>query len=235
MPRHGDKIRPQRLKIHGQCPGGLGGVDDERHPPFPGTSPPAAPRQNIAEHVGNVGKYRRIRPLLQFPPEAGKGVLPVKQPPPRHPDIRPQRSEGGVSRRYAQIRTRSPVLPASRWNGWRYLSHGCSCRVSATCSGRQWNSSAGGFPTGVYRLRRFHCCGIPAPAPDSRRCTLPALLPGTPPAACGRRWRRCPDRSYRQLLQISVRALGINFAQGTPFSRRSSTTGMMSSVLIRRL
>ena len=91
MPRHGDKIRPQRLKIHGQRPGGLGGIDDERHPPFPAHLRQLLHGQNIAEHVGNVGKYRRVRPLLQFPPEAGKGVLPVKQPPPRHPDIRPQR------------------------------------------------------------------------------------------------------------------------------------------------
>ena len=162
MPRHGDKIRPQRLKIHRQRPGGLGGVDDKRHPPFPAHLRQLLHGQNIAEHIGNVGEHRRIRPLLQLPPEAGKGVLPVKQPPPRHPDIRSQRVKGAC---HGVMLKSGHDHPSSR------LHDGADGDVqSVGAAGGQRDllrpavkQRSGGFPAGVYRLRGFHCRAISAP------------------------------------------------------------------------
>ena len=79
MPGHGDKVRPQGLKVQGQGPRRLGGVHDQGHTPLPAQAGDFFHGQDIAEHVGHVGTHRDLRPQVQLLPKGGHHGLRPKQ------------------------------------------------------------------------------------------------------------------------------------------------------------
>ena len=95
----GNKLRPQGIQLHRQRPSGLGCIQNKGHTLLPAQGSHFLHRQNIAEHVGHMGKYRRIRPGTEGTPKLLQGIVPVKQPPPRHLHLRPQ----GIQRAHHRI------------------------------------------------------------------------------------------------------------------------------------
>ena len=82
--RHGNEIRPPGIQIDFFRSGALGRVHRKGHP-IPAAQPAELRlRQHIAEHIGRMGKHRRVHPLLQGILKPGQGIRRVKELPPRH-------------------------------------------------------------------------------------------------------------------------------------------------------
>ena len=88
VPRHGNKIRSPAGQIHIQRARALGRVHNEWHPCLTAQPRHFFHRQNIAEHIGYMGKDRCVHPIFQFPPEIVQQFLPGKQPFPGNPNVR---------------------------------------------------------------------------------------------------------------------------------------------------
>ena len=94
VPRHGDKRRPQPVQFHRQGSGGLGRIQDKGDSPLPAHGRHLLHRQHIAEHVGHMGKHRRLRPGPKGPGEFLQGILPAEQPPSGDLQLGPQGIQG---------------------------------------------------------------------------------------------------------------------------------------------
>ena len=91
MAGHCDKLRSQTPKLHRKHPRTLRGIHNKRYTvPF-AHSRKGADRQDIPEHIGNMGKDHRVRTATQGAFEFRQGIIPIKEFSPRHFDLRSQR------------------------------------------------------------------------------------------------------------------------------------------------
>ena len=102
------KSAPQGFHIDLQGAGRLGGIDHKGHPGLPAQSGHFLHRQDIAEHIGNMGKNCRLRPFLQGLMKGFQGILPVKKLSSCHGKPCPQGSQGPDHRIVLKAGNRHP-------------------------------------------------------------------------------------------------------------------------------
>ena len=162
MPGHGDKIRPQGGKIHPQRSCRLGGVQNEGDAPLTAQRRHLSHRQNVAKYVGYMGKDRRVGPL-QRPVKGFQGIVPVEQPPPGYPDVRPQRVERAGHGVVLEARYNDPaagphetadgdIQPVGAAGGEHHLFRAAGKQLRRRC------------PAVEHRPGRLHGGAVPAPA-----------------------------------------------------------------------
>ena len=87
VPRHGNEVRPQ-LHADLQAPRRLGGIQNKGHPRLPAEGCQLLHRQDVAEDIGHIGKYRRVHAPAELPPEGLQDLLPLKEPPSGNAQVR---------------------------------------------------------------------------------------------------------------------------------------------------
>ena len=111
MARHRREGRAQALKIQVQYTGRLGGVDNKRHLEFSAHFRYLINGQNIAEHVGNMGTYHKLRPGDLFS-KLLQGIFPVEKLSSRNNDLCAQLRKGSCHRVMLKPGDQDPCAPA---------------------------------------------------------------------------------------------------------------------------